>query len=93
MEDIFVDDIRSIFVANGVVRIEFGRLKRGTDNPGEVNSEPTATMLLPYNSLKAMIPRLAKAMADVEVAMKKKQGGASSSDDDGSEAEDALSNL
>jgi hypothetical protein len=93
MEDIFVDDIRSIFVANGVVRIEFGRLKRGDDDPGKVSSEPTATMLLPYNSLKAMIPRLAKAMADVEIAMKKKAGAVSGEADDASETEDALSNL
>lgn len=83
--------MEDVFVANGVVRIEFGHLKRGTDNPGEVNSELTATMLLPYNALKNMVPRLAKAMADVEIAMKKKER--TSGDDGASETEDTLSNL
>ena len=92
MQEIFVDDIRSIFVANGVVRIEFGCLKRGDgDDADKVSSETVATMRLPYNSLKNVVPRLAKALADVEIAMKKQEGTAGS--DPASEAEDALSNL
>ena len=93
MQDIFVDDIRSIFVANGVVRIEFGRLARGEEDQSDnVSSEAVATMLLPYNSLKKMVPRLAKAMADVEMAMKQR-GGVATGNDAASETEDALSKL
>ena len=92
MQDLFVDDIRSIFVANGVVRIEFGRLKRSEDEPNKVASESTATVLMPYNALKNMMPRLAKAVHDVERTMQQDQRPHLAADND-RHAEEALSNL
>ena len=92
MQELFVDDIRSIFVANGVVRIELGRLKRKEDEPGKVVSEGTTTLMMPFNALKAMMPRLAKAVHDVEQKMQQKHHLNLSADND-HHVEQALNNL
>ena len=92
MQDLFVDDIRSIFVANGVVRIELGLLRRSEDDPSKVVSEGVTTLMMPYNALKAMMPRLGKAVHDVEQKMQQNQRPHLAADNE-QHVEQALSNL
>ena len=58
MNDFFVDGIRSIAVANGVVRIELLQLRRGQSQT-KLDPEVTAVLLLPVAALKDFSTQLA----------------------------------
>ena len=87
MNDIFVDGIRSIAVANGVARIELLQLRRGQSQT-KLDSEVTAVMLLPVTALKDFSNQLAGTLEKLEQAAKTRTVEAR-----GAAVESALENL
>ncbi len=69
MNDIFVDGIRSIAVANGVARIELLQLRRG-QNPKKLEPEATAVLLLPVAALKDFSTQLSGTLEKLGQAAK-----------------------
>jgi hypothetical protein len=69
MNDIFVDGIRSIAVANGVARIEMLQLRRG-QSQSKLDPEVTAVLLLPVAALKDFSTQLAGTLAKLDQAAK-----------------------
>ena len=69
MNDIFVDGIRSIAVANGVARIELLQLRRGQSQT-KLDPEVTAVLLLPVTALKDFSTQLAGTLDKLEQAAK-----------------------
>ena len=87
MNDIFVDGIRSIAVANGVVRIELLQLRRG-QSQSKLDSEVTALLLLPVAALKDFSSQLTDTLEKLDQAVK-----AQSTDARGAAVDSALENL
>ncbi len=87
MNDIFVDGIRSIAVANGVARIELLQLRRGKSQT-KLDSEVSAIMLLPVAALKDFSTQLAGTLDKLDKAAK-----ARSAETRGAAVESALENL
>ncbi len=87
MNDIFVDGIRSIAVANGVARIELLQLRRGKSQT-KLDPEVTAVLLLPVIALKDFSTQLAGTLEKLEQAAK-----ARSVEVRGAAVESALENL
>lgn len=87
MNDIFVDGIRSIAVANGVARIELLQLRRG-QSQSKLDSEVTAILLLPVTALKEFSTQLAGTLEKLNQAAK-----ARSAEAQGEAVESALENL
>jgi hypothetical protein len=87
MNEIFVDGIRSIAVANGVVRIELLQLRRG-ESQSKLDSEVTALMLLPVAALKDFSTQLGGTLEKLDQAVKTR-----SADAGGAAVESALENL
>ncbi len=69
MNDFFVDGVRSIAVANGVVRIEMLQLRRGQSQT-KLEPEVTAVLLLPVAALKDFSARLASTLEKLDQAAK-----------------------
>ncbi len=74
MNDIFVDGIRSIGVANGVVRIEFAQLRRSEDG-GEAKMvpQPVANVIIPANSLAAVLKQMTDTLRQIQEQAKAQQ--------------------
>ena len=87
MNDIFVDGIRSVAVANGVARIELLQLRRG-QSPDKLEPEVVATLMLPVASLREFSAQLASTMQKLNEAAK-----ARSADANAEELDSALGNL
>ncbi len=87
MNDIFVDGIRSIAVANGVARIELLQLRRGKSQT-KLDPEVTAVLLLPVIALKDFSAQLANSLEKLEQAAKTRTVEAR-----GAAVESALENL
>ncbi len=71
MNDIFVDGIRSIAVANGVARIELLQLRRG-QSKSKLDPEVTAVLLLPVAALKDFSTQLASTIEKLDQAAKRR---------------------
>ena len=69
MNDIFVDGIRSIAVANGVARIELLQLRRG-QSKSKLDPEVIAMLLLPVAALKDFSTQLAGTIEKLDQAAK-----------------------
>ncbi len=77
MIEIFVDGIRSVGVANGVVRIEFAQLRRSaTDGEARMIPEPVATVMVPVSSMQGLLKQLTDTMKQIQ-AQSKQAGGES----------------
>ena len=87
MNDIFVDGIRSVAVANGVARIELLQLRRG-QSPDKLEPEVVATLMLPVASLREFSAQLASTMQKLNEAAKARSADASAE-----ELDSALGNL
>lgn len=87
MNDIFVDGIRSIAVANGVARIELLQLRRGTSQ-SKLDPEVTAVLLLPVAALKDFSSQLAGTLEKLDQAAKARRAEAR-----GEAVDTALENL
>ncbi|MHA1151749.1 MAG: hypothetical protein ACTSQ7_03630 [Alphaproteobacteria bacterium] len=87
MNDIFVDGIRSIAVANGVARIELLQLRRGQSQT-KLDPEVTAILLLPVAALKDFSSQLAGTLDKLSQAAKTR-----SAESSGAAVESALENL
>ncbi len=74
MIEIFVDGIRSVGVANGVVRIEFAPLRRSVDGEARMIPEPVATVMVPISSMQGLLTQLTDTMKQIE-AQSKQAGG------------------
>ncbi len=74
MIEIFVDGIRSVGVANGVVRIEFAQLRRSTDGESRMIPEPVATVMVPVSSMRGLLKQLTDTMQQIQ-AQSKQAGG------------------
>jgi len=77
MNDIFVDGIRSIAVANGVARIELLQLRRG-QSQSKLDPEVTAVLLLPVAALKDFSGQLAGTIEKLTQAAKTRSADARS---------------
>ncbi len=75
MNDIFVDGIRSIAVANGVARIEMLQLRRG-QSPTKLDPEVTAVLLLPVAALKDFSTQLSGTLEKLDQAAKTRKSEA-----------------
>ena len=71
MNDIFVDGIRSIAVANGVTRVELLQLKRGKSKT-KLEPEVVATLLIPVATLKDFTLQLANTLKKLNASAKGK---------------------
>jgi len=87
MNDIFVDGIRSIAVANGVARIELLQLRRG-QSQSKLDPEVTAVLLLPVAALKNFSTQLSGTLEKLNQAAKARKTDARSE-----AVESALENL
>ncbi len=76
MNDIFVDGIRSMAVANGVARIELLQLKRG-QSQSKLEPEVVGVLLLPVASLKEFSTQLANTVQKLTEAAKARSAEAS----------------
>lgn len=72
MPDIFTDGIRSIAVANGVVRLELVQHRRTGSPTEQLTPEPVGTLLMPAASLKDFSQRLVDALERIAKAGSKK---------------------
>ena len=77
MNDIFVDGIRSIAVANGVARIEMLQLRRG-ESQSKLDPEVTAVLLLPVAALKDFSTQLSGTLEKLDQAAKTRKSDARS---------------
>ncbi|MGH6947700.1 MAG: hypothetical protein ACREDZ_10265 [Kiloniellales bacterium] len=77
MADIFADGIRSISVANGVMRVELAQMKR-IGNEQKLQPQPVGTLILPVAAIKDFTVQFANAMQKVQETLKR-QGGADAS--------------
>ena len=87
MNDIFVDGIRSIAVANGVARIELLQLRRG-ESKNKLDPEVTAVLLLPVAALKDFSTQISGTLEKLNQAAKARKTDARSE-----AVESALENL
>ncbi len=87
MNDIFVDGIRSIAVANGVARIELLQLRRG-QSQNKLEPEATAVLLLPVAALRDFSTQLSGTLEKLGQAAKAKTAEAR-----GEAVDSALENL
>ncbi len=76
MNDLFVDGIRSIAVANGVARIELLQLKRGKSK-NKLDPEVVGVLMLPIASLKDFSVQLASTLQKLNEAAKARSAEAS----------------
>ena len=72
MPDLFTDGIRSIAVANGVVRLELVQHRRTGSPTDQLTPEPVGTLLMPAASLKDFTQRLVEAVERIAKAASKK---------------------
>ena len=75
MNDIFVDGIRSIAVANGVARIEMLQLRRGQSQT-KLDPEVTAVLLLPVTALRDFSNQLSGTLEKLDQAAKARKSDA-----------------
>jgi hypothetical protein len=87
MNDIFVDGIRSIAVANGVARIELLQLKRG-QSQSKLDAEVVSVLLIPVASLRDFSVQLTNTLQKLNEAAKARSAEASTE-----AVETALENL
>ncbi len=87
MNDIFVDGIRSIAVANGVARIELLQLKRG-QSQSKLDPEVVSVLLIPVASLREFSVQLTNTLQKLNEAAKARSAEASTE-----AVENALENL
>ena len=76
MNDIFVDGIRSIAVANGVARIELLQLRRG-ESKSKLDPEVVGVLMLPIAALKDFSVQLANTVQKLNEAAKARSAEAS----------------
>ncbi len=74
MIEIFVDGIRSVGVANGVVRIEFAQLRRSVDGEARMIPEPVATVMVPISSMQGLLTQLTDTMKQIQTQSKQAGG-------------------
>lgn len=89
MNDIFVDGVRAVAVANGVARIELLQLKRGED-VAKLEPQVVATLLIPVGGLRDLAAHLTTSMERIEAGQKTAALDAASKT---GEVESALRNL
>ncbi len=88
MTEIFADGMRSIAIANGVVRVELVRLKHSTTTK-KLEAEPAGALLLPAGRLKEVSAQFARTLQQLE----DKAADGKTGPTEGSDLEDALTNL
>ncbi len=74
MLEVFVDGVRSIGIANGVVRIEFAQLRRTGEGEAKMTPEPVATLMIPSDSMKGLLAQLSTTMKQIQDQAKAKKG-------------------
>lgn len=88
MTEIFADGIRSIAMANGVLRVEFVRLKHGATTQ-KMEAEASGALLLPAGSLKDISAQFARTLEQLEKNAAKTDAPSGERND----LDDALTNL
>lgn len=66
MQEIFADGIRSVAVANGVVRIELAQVRRAGDGEAKMSAEPIATLLVPVAAMNGVLTQLSQTMTQLQ---------------------------
>lgn len=92
MTEIFIDGLRSIAVANGVVRIELVQLRRG-ESKSNLESEVVGTLMLPAGALKSVTGQLASTLKKLEEASAGDAKGQGKTGSGGEDFDSALQNL
>ena len=72
MTELFADGIRSIAVANGVVRVELVQLRRGQD-AAQLEPQASGSLILPAKALKDFTIQFAKTLEKLEQRNKEKE--------------------
>ena len=92
MSDLFADGVRSVAVANGVLRIELYQMKRNDEDAGKLQSVTSGVLYMPAVALKDMTTQLARALERMTEAA---SGAAASGQKQESRAgiDEALNNL
>jgi len=89
MSDIFVDGVRSVAVANGVVRVELLQLKRDAEG-AKLEPSVVGTLLLPVAGLRDFAAHLSNSARKIEASEKARaQAGSTKAGD----VDTALENL
>lgn len=88
MTDIFADGIRSISIANGVVRVEFVRLKHDATTK-KLEAEPVGALLLPVGRLREISAQFARTLQQLE----EKAADTKARSGESGDLEQALTNL
>lgn len=88
MTEIFADGIRSIAIANGVLRVELVRLKHA-ETTKKLEAEPAGALLLPAGRLKEISAQFARTLEQLE----EKAAGAAAGSEGSDDLEEALTNL
>ncbi len=89
MNDIFVDGVRAVAVANGVARIELLQLKRSTE-AAKLEPQVVATLLIPVGGLRELAAHLSTSIERIEASQKSNSADPASK---AGEVESALQNL
>ena len=89
MNDIFVDGVRAVAVANGVARIELLQLKRGTD-VAKLEPQVVATLLIPVGGMRELAAHLTTSIERIEASQKSDSADPTNKT---GEVESALQNL
>lgn len=76
MTELFADGIRSIAVANGVVRVELVQLKRG-ESGAQLEPQASGSLILPVSALKDFTLQFAKTLEKLEQRNKEKSKSSS----------------
>ena len=62
MSDLFADGVRSVAVANGVLRVELYQMKRKDEEAGKLEGVTSGVLYMPASALKDMTLQLARAL-------------------------------
>ena len=65
MNEIFADGIRSVTLANGVLRVELFRLRHG-GAAENLEAEPAGVLLLPASSLKDVASQFSRTLEQLQ---------------------------
>lgn len=92
MTEVFADGIRSIAVANGVVRVELVQLKRGSGEAKQLQPEVTGSLILPVGALKDFTLQFARTLERLE-QRNRDRAKAEDSIEEGGDMDQALEQL
>ena len=96
MTELFADGIRSIAVANGIVRVELVQLKRGQDaTQAQLEPQVSGSLIFPVSSLKDFTLQVAKTLERLEQRNKERAKAADDTIEEnaGSDMDRALEHL